>query len=47
MIGSETALVLENEDNIVYIPTAAVMCMRLMEQADEKRPKSSKDIYYG
>lgn len=47
MIGSETTLVLESKEKIVYIPAAAIICMRLVERAPEKEPESSKDIYYG
>lgn len=47
MIGSETSLVLESEKRIVYILTAAVICMKLVEQVPVKEPVPSKDIYYG
>ena len=47
MIGSETALVLESEGQTVYVPAAAVICMKLVEQVPVKEPVPSKDIYYG
>ncbi len=47
MIGSETALVIESEERIFYVPAVAVICMRSVEQAPVKEPSSSKDIYYG
>lgn len=47
MIGSETALVLKSEEQLVYILTSSLICMKLVEQVPVKEPVSSKDIYYG
>ena len=45
MIGSETALVLRDEGGKVYVPSASVSVMRLVQQAPAAGPESPKDIY--
>lgn len=47
MIGSETALVLNDEKGKVYVPSPSITLMRLVKQAPEEGPESPKDIYYG
>lgn len=47
MIGSETALVMEDDDGTVYVPSASIILMRLVRQAPEDKPESPKDVYYG
>ena len=47
MIGTETALVLKDEEGKVYVPSASITIMRLVQQAPEEGPESPKDVYYG
>ncbi|MFA7186051.1 MAG: hypothetical protein WC082_14215 [Victivallales bacterium] len=47
MIGSETALVIEDENGTVYVSADSVVMMRLIRKAPENEPESPKDVYYG
>jgi hypothetical protein len=47
VIGSETAVVIESDRRILYIPAAAIVCMALVEQAPDRKQNAANDIYYG
>lgn len=47
MVGSETAVVIDSNGKIIYIPASAISCMVLVEQASDDKPAVSKDNYYG
>ncbi len=47
VIGSETAVVIESDSRILYIPAAAIAFMALVEQAPDKKQNAANDIYYG
>lgn len=47
VIGAETALVFEDDEGIIYIPSASITFMRLVKQAPKEGPESPRETYYG